>query len=326
MADMIELAKATPGARVFFFGSMFPNSGDATGIHDIHMNQGNRGKFRKDNGVGTDGAMFVHVPAGEGREEQWWAFYTAFQSQDWNTDPNTGQPRDDAALMARFRDTRPDHPEAAALSSLASRVAAGVDESGRPLSRAEHARHDATFMAELARATSRYALSVGKLQVVDDTSDRRRTPHLNLLFNAGSRFGTWCDAMSHACAFAFALCLPQRLLFFLHVQCTLCTHDLLAGRQRAAINMESRLKPSDLLVRVEGDGHASVSPVTQDIINTLEGVETGVYEGREAMASKGFPDGIDYQRTDREGGLGCVCFNENACVCCLMACSCREPL
>ena len=56
------------------------------GIHDIHMNQGNIGRFVKDDGVWQDGALFLHFP----RENQWVAIFLAFQSQSWHTDDQTG--------------------------------------------------------------------------------------------------------------------------------------------------------------------------------------------------------------------------------------------
>ena len=51
------------------------------GIHDIHMNQGNDGKYRADNGVYQDGALVFQFPG-----DKWLAFYFAFQSQSFNTD------------------------------------------------------------------------------------------------------------------------------------------------------------------------------------------------------------------------------------------------
>ena len=51
------------------------------GIHDIHMNQGNSGKYKKDNGTFQDGALFVAYPGGK-----WRAFFFAFQSQSFKTD------------------------------------------------------------------------------------------------------------------------------------------------------------------------------------------------------------------------------------------------
>ncbi len=51
------------------------------GIHDIHMNQGNSGKYKKDNGTFQDGALIVAYPGGK-----WRAFFFAFQSQVFKTD------------------------------------------------------------------------------------------------------------------------------------------------------------------------------------------------------------------------------------------------
>lgn len=59
------------------------------GIHDIHMNQGNSGKYKKDNGVYQDGGLVFEYPDGK-----WQAFFFAFQSQTFDTDdkgnPKTG--------------------------------------------------------------------------------------------------------------------------------------------------------------------------------------------------------------------------------------------
>ena len=51
------------------------------GIHDIHMNQGNSGKYKKDNGVYQDGGLVFQYPNGK-----WLAFFLAFQSQSFKTD------------------------------------------------------------------------------------------------------------------------------------------------------------------------------------------------------------------------------------------------
>lgn len=60
------------------------------GIHDIHMNQGNAGKWLDDNGVFQDGGLFIHFPA----EDRWVAIFLAFQSQKFHTDDITGNPID----------------------------------------------------------------------------------------------------------------------------------------------------------------------------------------------------------------------------------------
>jgi uncharacterized protein YukJ len=56
------------------------------GIHDIHMNQGNVGRFVADDGVWQDGAFLLHFPT----EQRWVALFLAFQSQAWHTDDHTG--------------------------------------------------------------------------------------------------------------------------------------------------------------------------------------------------------------------------------------------
>ncbi|HLO51095.1 MAG TPA: DUF2278 family protein [Kamptonema sp.] len=56
------------------------------GIHDIHMNQGNVGKFRGDDGVWQDGGMLINFPS----ENRWVGIFLKFQSQTWHTDDVTG--------------------------------------------------------------------------------------------------------------------------------------------------------------------------------------------------------------------------------------------
>lgn len=66
------------------------------GIHDIHMNQGNYGRFVSDDGVWQDGALLIHFLEIEDAQEekrwpeQWVALFLAFQSQSWHTDDTTG--------------------------------------------------------------------------------------------------------------------------------------------------------------------------------------------------------------------------------------------
>ena len=66
------------------------------GVHDIHMNQGNVGRFTEQDGVWQDGGLLLHFPAmvgGSGEmlfPEQWVGIFLAFQSQAWHTDDVTG--------------------------------------------------------------------------------------------------------------------------------------------------------------------------------------------------------------------------------------------
>lgn len=91
-------AIADPAATAYAYGQRFgPENGvkdkvfgfePANGVHDIHMNQGNSGRFRRDNGVRQDGALILRFPA----EDRWVAIFLAFQSQAFHTDDVTGDP------------------------------------------------------------------------------------------------------------------------------------------------------------------------------------------------------------------------------------------
>lgn len=77
-------------AEVFVFGEPFPN-----GMHDIHMNQGNEGRFAGDNGIFQDGGVLFHFPT----TDKWTALFLAFQSQHIHTDVN-GNPLPGSATFA----------------------------------------------------------------------------------------------------------------------------------------------------------------------------------------------------------------------------------
>jgi uncharacterized protein YukJ len=86
----IDLAIRTGDASIYAFGQkwgpeekrdQYFGFKPGNGIHDIHMNQGNTGKFAKDNGTYQDGGLFIHFPA----KNQWIAIFLAFQSQSFNS-------------------------------------------------------------------------------------------------------------------------------------------------------------------------------------------------------------------------------------------------
>jgi uncharacterized protein YukJ len=100
LKDLLEgaVVKAIeqPGSLIYAFGEKWgpeKNRADqyfkfkpGNGIHDIHMNQGNSGKYKKDNGVYQDGGVFIAYPGGK-----WRGVFLAFQSQSFRTD-NNGNP------------------------------------------------------------------------------------------------------------------------------------------------------------------------------------------------------------------------------------------
>ncbi len=88
----------TTGSLVYALGARWGpenNKKDAyfdfepgNGIHDIHMNQGNSGSHKSDNGIYQDGALFLFFP----NEQRWVAMFLKFQSQADHTDDTTGDP------------------------------------------------------------------------------------------------------------------------------------------------------------------------------------------------------------------------------------------
>src|SRR5687768_8266495 len=94
--QIVQRAMADEEALVYAFGERWgPEANRAdkyfgflpgNGIHDIHMNQGNVGRFVADDGVWQDGGLLFHFPL----QQQWTAVFLKFQSQSWHTDDTTG--------------------------------------------------------------------------------------------------------------------------------------------------------------------------------------------------------------------------------------------
>lgn len=58
------------------------------GIHNVHMNQGNKGRWKKDNGIWQDGGILIQKKNG------WIAIFLSFLTQTWDTDQK-GDPKED---------------------------------------------------------------------------------------------------------------------------------------------------------------------------------------------------------------------------------------
>jgi len=92
----IQRAMADEDAVLYAFGERWgPEAGKkdkifgflpGNGVHDIHMNQANAGRFAEDDGVYQDGALLLHFPA----QSQWTGIFLKFQSQTWHSDDKTG--------------------------------------------------------------------------------------------------------------------------------------------------------------------------------------------------------------------------------------------
>ncbi len=93
--QVVQRAMSDEDALIYAFGQRWgpENKADnyfgfkpGNGIHDIHMNQGNVGRFRDDDGVWQDGGLLFEFP----NQNQWTAIFLKFQSQSWHTDDLTG--------------------------------------------------------------------------------------------------------------------------------------------------------------------------------------------------------------------------------------------
>ena len=93
---VMQAAIAEEDALIYAFGQRWGPEDDArdkifgflpgNGIHDIHMNQGNSGRFVDDDGVWQDGGLLAYFPS----VDRWTAIFLKFQSQTWHTDDRTG--------------------------------------------------------------------------------------------------------------------------------------------------------------------------------------------------------------------------------------------
>lgn len=111
----VHRAIKDPAAQLYLYGERWGPEGTTrdkifgflpgNGVHDVHMNQGNSGRFRADDGVWQDGGMLIRFPG----ESRWVGIFLAFQSQAWHTDDITGHsldtppgPDTDAATIRIF--------------------------------------------------------------------------------------------------------------------------------------------------------------------------------------------------------------------------------
>ena len=94
---IVERSLADPISRLHVYGTRWGPESHApdlvfgfrpgNGIHDVHMNQGNRDEHWHDNGIWADGGLIFHEPV----HDRWSAIFLAFQTQSWHTD-NRGNP------------------------------------------------------------------------------------------------------------------------------------------------------------------------------------------------------------------------------------------
>lgn len=87
----IERLRTEPTSRLHAYGTRWGPESRApdevfgfvpgNGVHDVHMNQGNRDEHWRDNGIWSDGGLVFHEP----NHDRWGAVFLAFQTQSWDT-------------------------------------------------------------------------------------------------------------------------------------------------------------------------------------------------------------------------------------------------
>ncbi|KAK3320259.1 hypothetical protein B0T19DRAFT_404768 [Cercophora scortea] len=84
--DPILNKAVTDQADIYLYGQKYNGRDGINGIHDIHMNQGNSGQWKGDNGTYQDGGIILAFPDGH-----WEGIFLAFAVQASQTD-DQGQP------------------------------------------------------------------------------------------------------------------------------------------------------------------------------------------------------------------------------------------
>jgi uncharacterized protein YukJ len=117
---MPELEAAiSRNATIYLFGEPYS---DNQGIHDIHMNQGSQGEFKKYNGVWQDGGILIHFPD----ENRWSAMFLAFASQAAHTDERTGNELSGSQNLAELIQGRIDRPDPVISDNLRVAIVAAL--------------------------------------------------------------------------------------------------------------------------------------------------------------------------------------------------------
>lgn len=86
-------------ATIYLWGSKYSDSDGSSGIHDIHMNQGNAGSFEDENGTYQDGGIVIESASGT-----WQGIFLAFATQTPKTD-DSGNPEGETFAQTLGGDT-----------------------------------------------------------------------------------------------------------------------------------------------------------------------------------------------------------------------------
>lgn len=109
-------------ATIYLWGSKYSDSDGSSGIHDIHMNQGNAGSFKSENGTYQDGGIVIQSADGN----TWQGIFLAFATQTLKTD-DSGDPEGETFAQTLGGDTTSSTATDAAKASHATKGSVGIE-------------------------------------------------------------------------------------------------------------------------------------------------------------------------------------------------------
>lgn len=119
--DPILSAAVSSKATIYLWGSKYSDSDGSSGIHDIHMNQGNSGSFESENGTYQDGGIVIESANGT-----WQGIFLAFATETEKTD-SKGDPDGPTFADALGGGSTSTTSTAAARSSHATKGTVGIE-------------------------------------------------------------------------------------------------------------------------------------------------------------------------------------------------------
>lgn len=120
--DPIMNQAVSEKATLYLWGSKYSDSDGSSGIHDIHMNQGDSGSFEKENATYQDGGIVIQSADGA----SWQGVFLAFATQTLKTDDN-GNPQGETFAEALGGETASSTATSEARSSHATNGTVGIE-------------------------------------------------------------------------------------------------------------------------------------------------------------------------------------------------------
>jgi uncharacterized protein YukJ len=160
----VRRALGDTNARAYVFGQAWGPEPQAdkifhfapgNGVHDVHMNQGNDGRFAGDDGVYQDGGLLLQFG------DDWVAIFLAFQSQAWHTDDITGHRLPEVPTPGPAPTPGPGEPDhlVRIVAALANPVGPAPEAESVTLVNASPGEIDLTAWSLADRAANRQQLS-----------------------------------------------------------------------------------------------------------------------------------------------------------------------